>query len=125
MKDIGDGPRNSEPWLKDESDTSTGTPVSFPHHTNVRTSSHNRFNVHQPLYTVGRQWPQDSNSQLVDHKSVTMTTRLPRSFNKLKSSREDSHVTRMALMDHAAPSRALSQELGSFTRQQVSARTVR
>ncbi|GFW36660.1 hypothetical protein TNCV_1956601 [Trichonephila clavipes] len=31
----------------------------------------------------------------------------------------------MALMDHAATSRALSQELGSFARQQIAARTVR
>ncbi|GFV79965.1 hypothetical protein TNCV_1217331 [Trichonephila clavipes] len=37
---------------------------------------------------------------------------------------EDKHVTRMALMDSAATSQALSQELGSFARQQVSARTV-
>ncbi|GFT01772.1 uncharacterized protein TNCV_4205781 [Trichonephila clavipes] len=31
------------------------------------------------------------------------------------SSREDRHVTRIALMDRTATSRALSQELGSFT----------
>ncbi|GFS66800.1 transposable element Tcb1 transposase [Trichonephila clavipes] len=43
----------------------------------------------------------------------------------ITSSREDRHVTLMALMDRAAPSRALSQELGSFAGQQVSARTVR
>ncbi|PRD31893.1 UNVERIFIED_CONTAM: hypothetical protein NCL1_22107 [Trichonephila clavipes] len=39
--------------------------------------------------------------------------------------RKDRHVTRMALMDRAALSRALSQELRSFARQQVSTRTVR
>ncbi|GFW18045.1 HTH_Tnp_Tc3_2 domain-containing protein [Trichonephila clavipes] len=38
--------------------------------------------------------------------------------------REDRHVTRMVLRDRAATSRAPSQELGSFARQQVSARTV-
>ncbi|GFY34945.1 HTH_Tnp_Tc3_2 domain-containing protein [Trichonephila clavipes] len=42
----------------------------------------------------------------------------------ITSSREDTHITLMALMDHAATSRALSQEWGSFARQQVSARTV-
>ncbi|GFX40211.1 transposable element Tc3 transposase [Trichonephila clavipes] len=39
----------------------------------------------------------------------------------IASSREDRHVTRMALMDREATSRALSQELGSFARQQMSA----
>ncbi|GFW70405.1 HTH_Tnp_Tc3_2 domain-containing protein [Trichonephila clavipes] len=38
----------------------------------------------------------------------------------ITSSREDRHVTRMTLMDHASMSGALSQELGSFARQQVS-----
>ncbi|GFV79941.1 hypothetical protein TNCV_1217091 [Trichonephila clavipes] len=36
---------------------------------------------------------------------------------------EDKHVTRLALMDRSAMSRALGQESGSFARQ-VSARTV-
>ncbi|GFS71256.1 HTH_Tnp_Tc3_2 domain-containing protein [Trichonephila clavipes] len=43
----------------------------------------------------------------------------------ITSSRQDRHVTCMALMDHAALSRALSQELGSFARQKVSVRTAR
>ncbi|GFV34842.1 HTH_Tnp_Tc3_2 domain-containing protein [Trichonephila clavipes] len=43
----------------------------------------------------------------------------------ITNSREDRHVTHIALMDRAAKSRALSQELGSFARQQVSAQTVR
>ncbi|GFT89403.1 uncharacterized protein TNCV_4386891 [Trichonephila clavipes] len=43
----------------------------------------------------------------------------------ITSSREDKHVTHMALMDRATTSRALSQEPGSFARQQVSARKVR
>ncbi|GFV09849.1 HTH_Tnp_Tc3_2 domain-containing protein [Trichonephila clavipes] len=43
----------------------------------------------------------------------------------ITSSREDRHITRIALMDRAATPRVLSQELGSFVRQQVSARTVR
>ncbi|GFY27348.1 uncharacterized protein TNCV_2069681 [Trichonephila clavipes] len=43
----------------------------------------------------------------------------------ITSKREDRHVTRMDLMDRAVMSRALSQELESFAKQQVSARTVR
>lgn len=43
----------------------------------------------------------------------------------ITNSREDRHFTRMALMDRTATSGALSQEMGSFARQQVSARTVR
>ncbi|GFW43738.1 HTH_Tnp_Tc3_2 domain-containing protein [Trichonephila clavipes] len=42
----------------------------------------------------------------------------------ITSSREDRHVTRMAVMDRAAASRAQSQELESFARQQVSTRTI-
>ncbi|GFV28665.1 uncharacterized protein TNCV_3986151 [Trichonephila clavipes] len=41
----------------------------------------------------------------------------------ITSSREDRHVIRKALMDRAATPRALSQELGSFARQQVSSQT--
>ncbi|GFT69428.1 HTH_Tnp_Tc3_2 domain-containing protein [Trichonephila clavipes] len=41
------------------------------------------------------------------------------------SSREDRHVNSRDLMDHANTSRGLSQELGSFSRRQVSTRTVR
>ncbi|GFU95190.1 uncharacterized protein TNCV_4139741 [Trichonephila clavipes] len=40
-------------------------------------------------------------------------------------SREDRHVFRIPLMDRAATPRALSQAMGSFARQQVSARTLR
>ncbi|GFW70458.1 HTH_Tnp_Tc3_2 domain-containing protein [Trichonephila clavipes] len=43
----------------------------------------------------------------------------------ITSSREDRHVTHMALMDRAATLPTLSQESRSFARQQVSARTVR
>ncbi|GFW88915.1 transposable element Tcb1 transposase [Trichonephila clavipes] len=43
----------------------------------------------------------------------------------ITSSREYRHITRMTLMDRAATSRPLSQELGSLGRQQVAARTVR
>ncbi|GFW05823.1 transposable element Tcb1 transposase [Trichonephila clavipes] len=42
----------------------------------------------------------------------------------ITSSREDRHANRMALIDCAATSGTLSQELGSFVKQQVSARTV-
>ncbi|MBJ4999813.1 IS630 family transposase [Salmonella enterica subsp. enterica serovar Hadar] len=43
----------------------------------------------------------------------------------ITNSREDRHVIRMALRDRTATSRTLSHEMGSFARQQVSARTVR
>ncbi|GFW13931.1 HTH_Tnp_Tc3_2 domain-containing protein [Trichonephila clavipes] len=43
----------------------------------------------------------------------------------ITSSQEDRNVTRISLRDREATSRALSQELGPFTRQQVSTRTVR
>ncbi|GFW92349.1 HTH_Tnp_Tc3_2 domain-containing protein [Trichonephila clavipes] len=43
----------------------------------------------------------------------------------ITSSREGRHVTRIALMDRTATSRALSQELGSFAKQQISAQTIR
>ncbi|GFV56292.1 HTH_Tnp_Tc3_2 domain-containing protein [Trichonephila clavipes] len=43
----------------------------------------------------------------------------------ITNSREDKHVTHMALLHRAATSRALSQELGSFARQQMAVRTVR
>ncbi|GFX66395.1 gag-pol [Trichonephila clavipes] len=43
----------------------------------------------------------------------------------ITSSREDRHVTRVALMDRAATSRALSKQLRSFAIQQISAQTVR
>ncbi|GFW37265.1 HTH_Tnp_Tc3_2 domain-containing protein [Trichonephila clavipes] len=43
----------------------------------------------------------------------------------ITSSREDWLVTRVVLMDSAAPSRALSQELGSLTRRHVATGTVR
>ncbi|GFX23339.1 hypothetical protein TNCV_4936541 [Trichonephila clavipes] len=43
----------------------------------------------------------------------------------ITSSREDRQVTRMTIMDPAATSRALSQESGSFARNQISVRTVR
>ncbi|GFY09064.1 HTH_Tnp_Tc3_2 domain-containing protein [Trichonephila clavipes] len=43
----------------------------------------------------------------------------------ITSSREDRHVIFMALMNREATSRALSSELGSFAREQVSARSVR
>ncbi|GFW65608.1 uncharacterized protein TNCV_3550311 [Trichonephila clavipes] len=68
--------------------------------------------------TVGRKWNrrvQDGNTER--HAG---SQRPP-----ITSSREDRHLTRMALMDRAATSRALSQELVSFARQQMFARTVR
>ncbi|GFY07532.1 HTH_Tnp_Tc3_2 domain-containing protein [Trichonephila clavipes] len=58
-------------------------------------------------------------------RTVIWNAVLDLNFPPITSSREDMHVTRMALMDRAATSRSLSQELGSFARQQVSARTIR
>ncbi|GFV29670.1 hypothetical protein TNCV_330361 [Trichonephila clavipes] len=46
-------------------------------------------------------------------------------WSLITSSREDKNVMHMTLVDRATPSRALSQELESFARQQVSARMVR
>ncbi|GFV92348.1 hypothetical protein TNCV_3949581 [Trichonephila clavipes] len=43
----------------------------------------------------------------------------------ITNSREDRHVTHMALMDREATLRALSWESGSFAGQQVTARIVR
>ncbi|GFX16317.1 uncharacterized protein TNCV_4705681 [Trichonephila clavipes] len=62
--------------------------------------------------TVSRiynRWAQDGNTE-----RRTASQRPP-----ITSSREDRHVTCMALMDRAATSRALSQELGSFARPSV------
>ncbi|GFV07165.1 HTH_Tnp_Tc3_2 domain-containing protein [Trichonephila clavipes] len=63
---------------------------------------------------IQNRWVQDGNT-----KCRAGSQRLP-----ITSSREDRHVTHIALIDRAAISRALRQELGSFARQQVSARTV-
>ncbi|GFX79419.1 HTH_Tnp_Tc3_2 domain-containing protein [Trichonephila clavipes] len=64
--------------------------------------------------SVRNRWFQDGNT---DH---AVSQRSP-----ITSIREDRHVIRIALMDRVPPSRALSQEFGSFARQQVSAQTVR
>ncbi|GFW03773.1 HTH_Tnp_Tc3_2 domain-containing protein [Trichonephila clavipes] len=61
------------------------------------------------------QWVQDVNTESHAEYQRPFTT----------STREDRHVIRMTIKDRAAPSRALSQELGSFARQKVPARTVR
>ena len=44
---------------------------------------------------------------------------------RITSSRDDRHLIRMAVTDRAATSRSLSQQMGTFARQQPSARTVR
>ncbi|GFX10924.1 hypothetical protein TNCV_511841 [Trichonephila clavipes] len=46
-------------------------------------------------------------------------------WSLITDNRQDRFVTHMAIMDRAAPSRGLSQELRSFARRQMSARTVR
>ncbi|GFV23457.1 HTH_Tnp_Tc3_2 domain-containing protein [Trichonephila clavipes] len=56
-------------------------------------------------------WIQDGNTESRAGSQLPLIT----------SSRKYRHVTRMALMNRAAASQALSQELGSFARQQVSA----
>ncbi|GFV63100.1 HTH_Tnp_Tc3_2 domain-containing protein [Trichonephila clavipes] len=61
---------------------------------------------------IWNQWVQDGNTERC------VRSRRP----SITSSREDRHVTRKALIYHAATSRGLSHELGSFARQQVSAR---
>ncbi|GFV28817.1 uncharacterized protein TNCV_3987661 [Trichonephila clavipes] len=65
------------------------------------------------LSRVWNRWFQDSNMERRDVSQQPPIT----------SSREDRYVTHMVLMDRAATSRALSQELRSFARQQVAART--
>ncbi|GFV89246.1 HTH_Tnp_Tc3_2 domain-containing protein [Trichonephila clavipes] len=60
-------------------------------------------------------WVQDGNTE---RRPVSQ---LP----PITSSRGERHVTHMTLIDYAATSRALREELGSFARQQVSAPTVR
>ncbi|GFU59651.1 hypothetical protein TNCV_3186211 [Trichonephila clavipes] len=55
-------------------------------------------------------WVQDGNTEHCAGFQLPLIT----------SSREDWHVTCIVLMDRAAPPQALSQEFGSFARQQVS-----
>ncbi|GFU75088.1 uncharacterized protein TNCV_4853791 [Trichonephila clavipes] len=63
-----------------------------------------------------------STCYLLITKGVMSSSPVPlKTRRERESSREDRHVIRMALMDRAATSRALIQELGSFARQQVSA----
>ncbi|GFV49350.1 uncharacterized protein TNCV_3630361 [Trichonephila clavipes] len=62
---------------------------------------------------VWNRWAQDDNAE---HRPGSQRFPIP-------SRRNDSHVTCMDLMDYTVTSQALSQELGSFARQQVSART--
>ncbi|GFY09561.1 HTH_Tnp_Tc3_2 domain-containing protein [Trichonephila clavipes] len=69
--------------------------------------------VGRDLMTVSRvwnRWIQDGNTERRAGSQLPPITR----------SREDKHATRLPLMDRAATSRALSQELGSFARQQIS-----
>ncbi|GFX43666.1 HTH_Tnp_Tc3_2 domain-containing protein [Trichonephila clavipes] len=64
---------------------------------------------------IKNQWVQDGNTE-----PHAVSQRPP-----ITSSQEDRHVTRMGVMDRATTSRAMSQELGSFARLQLSARKVR
>ncbi|GFW96036.1 HTH_Tnp_Tc3_2 domain-containing protein [Trichonephila clavipes] len=64
---------------------------------------------------IWKRWVQDGNTERRAGSQRLLIT----------SSQEARHVTRMALMDRAATSRALSQELGTFARQQMSTQTVR
>ncbi|GFX74762.1 uncharacterized protein TNCV_3121911 [Trichonephila clavipes] len=64
---------------------------------------------------IWNRWVQDGNTERCAGSQRSYIT----------SSQEARHVTRMTLMDRAATSRALSLEWETFTRQQVSARTVR
>ncbi|GFU96649.1 HTH_Tnp_Tc3_2 domain-containing protein [Trichonephila clavipes] len=59
---------------------------------------------------IWNRWFQDGNTEL-----LAGSQRPPITSNREE---EDRRVTRLALMDRAATSQALSQELGSFTRQQ-------
>ncbi|GFX75178.1 hypothetical protein TNCV_3171051 [Trichonephila clavipes] len=59
------------------------------------------------LTFIKNRWVQDDSTEPHAESKVPPIT----------SSREDRHVIRIALMDPAATSRALNQELGSFERQ--------
>ncbi|GFT10782.1 HTH_Tnp_Tc3_2 domain-containing protein [Trichonephila clavipes] len=67
--------------------------------------------------TVSRIWNGWFQDRNMERRAVSQRLRIP-------SSQGDKHVTRIILMDRVATSRALSQELGSFERQQLSVRTV-
>ncbi|GFX43218.1 HTH_Tnp_Tc3_2 domain-containing protein [Trichonephila clavipes] len=64
---------------------------------------------------IWNRWVQDGNTEC----------RAGSQRPSITSNRKDRQGTLLALMDRAATSRAPSQELKSFSRQQVSARTVR
>ncbi|GFV97238.1 hypothetical protein TNCV_5046691 [Trichonephila clavipes] len=72
-------------------------------------------NLAVPDFSGGGEICQDGNTE---HRAVSQ--RPP-----IINSREDRHVTHMALMGCATLSLALDQKLESFTRQQGTARTVR
>ncbi|GFU66384.1 HTH_Tnp_Tc3_2 domain-containing protein [Trichonephila clavipes] len=74
--------------------------------------------VGQDLMTVSKIWNRWFQDGITEHSAGSQPP-------SITSHQEDRYVTCMALMGRAAMSRALSQELGSFARQQVSARTVR
>ncbi|GFW73830.1 HTH_Tnp_Tc3_2 domain-containing protein [Trichonephila clavipes] len=58
---------------------------------------------------IWNRWVQDDNTE----------SRAVSQRSSITSSREDRHVTHIALMDRAATSQALSQEFRSFSRQKV------
>ncbi|GFT93307.1 HTH_Tnp_Tc3_2 domain-containing protein [Trichonephila clavipes] len=64
---------------------------------------------------IWNRWFQDGNTE----------RRLGSQRSPITNSGEDRHAPRMFLMDRAATSRALGQELGSFARQQMSVLKVR
>ncbi|GFU64869.1 transposable element Tc1 transposase [Trichonephila clavipes] len=73
------------------------------------------FEIQLTVSRIWNQWVQDDNTE----------RRVGSQRPSITGSREDRHVTRMALSDRVALSRALSQALGSFARQKVFAQTVR
>ncbi|GFS93050.1 hypothetical protein TNCV_532531 [Trichonephila clavipes] len=81
---------------------------------------HDCFNAHLHSFKWQRVFP--TSVALMDGN---MEHRARSQRPPITNSREDMHITCMALMNRAEMSQALSQELGSFARQQVSARTVR
>ncbi|GFY28618.1 uncharacterized protein TNCV_4150491 [Trichonephila clavipes] len=61
---FGDGPRNSEPRLRDEDEI----------HAKGKTSSPNRFNVPEPLYTAATRGLLATDHVILNHGQVTWTT---------------------------------------------------
>ncbi|GBN27730.1 hypothetical protein AVEN_62142-1 [Araneus ventricosus] len=74
-----DGPRNFEPQLDDEEDTSVGTSLPMlPHHTNGERLNHVRLSVHQTHKHGGSSVEMGFETGTLQRRSRDPTTRPPR-----------------------------------------------